>query len=76
MRRYLDAAGGTKHMHYYLQLSEGDPKTDPITLCKPRLAACRQQAYHSREPSTATNQSTLDRRDERRSRMHEPQRWL
>lgn len=20
---------GTKHMHYYLQLSEGDPTTDP-----------------------------------------------
>eukprot|EP01052_Picozoa_sp_SAG31_P036382 SAG31_NODE_4531_length_3158_cov_4.651193_5_plen_173_part_00 len=29
---YLDAANGTKHMHYYLQLSEGDPKSDPVTL--------------------------------------------
>ena len=29
---YLDASKGTKHMHYYLQLSEGNPKTDPITL--------------------------------------------
>jgi serine carboxypeptidase-like clade 1 len=29
---YLDANKGQHHMHYYLQLSEGDPKTDPITL--------------------------------------------
>ena len=29
---YLDAAKGTKHMHYYLQLSEGNPVKDPITL--------------------------------------------
>ena len=29
---YLDASKGTKHMHYYLQLSENDPKTDPVTL--------------------------------------------
>ena len=27
---YLDAHQGTKHMHYYLQLSEGDPATDPV----------------------------------------------
>ena len=26
---YLSAANGTKHVHYYLQLSEGDPAKDP-----------------------------------------------
>jgi hypothetical protein len=39
--RYLDAANGTKHMHYYLQFSEGDPKTDPITLCEAPPSAKR-----------------------------------
>lgn len=29
---YLPVRGNTSHVHYYLQLSEGDPAKDPITL--------------------------------------------
>ena len=29
---YLAARNGTRHMHYYLQMSEGNPATDPVTL--------------------------------------------
>jgi carboxypeptidase C (cathepsin A) len=29
---YLPARGGAHHVHYYLQLSEGDPASDPVTL--------------------------------------------
>lgn len=28
---YLPLSGGAKHIHYYLQLSEGSPKNDPLT---------------------------------------------
>jgi len=29
---YLPVRGGQAFMHYYLQLSEGDPAADPVTL--------------------------------------------
>jgi serine carboxypeptidase-like clade 1 len=34
---YLPARNGENHVHYYLQLSEGDPNKDPVSL-----------SYHSR----------------------------
>ena len=72
-RSYLDAAGGKKHMHYYLQLSEGDPKTDPITLCELHTAS---YAGGCKWAMPQTYLLVCWARDEWRSRVHEPERGL
>jgi hypothetical protein len=52
-------------MHYYLQLSEGNPKTDPITLC----GCCPSRATLAGCCSLAAALTT--RRDERRAWLHQ-----